>query len=67
MPSGRGPWDGGPLIAKGGSMTRQIHVGFRAPSTALLEERILQLETKVALLTHAVQALRQQLEERTET
>ncbi|HEY0538957.1 MAG TPA: hypothetical protein VGD53_11320 [Actinoallomurus sp.] len=48
-------------------MTRQIHVGFRAPSAALLEERILQLETKVALLTHAVQALRQQLEERTET
>ena len=45
-------------------MTRQIHVGFRAPSTALLEERILQLETKVALLTHAVQALTKELDER---
>jgi uncharacterized coiled-coil protein SlyX len=45
-------------------MTRQIDVGFRAPSPALLEERILQLETKVALLTHAVQALTQQLDER---
>jgi uncharacterized coiled-coil protein SlyX len=44
-------------------MTRQINIGFRAPSTALLEERILQLETKVALLTHAVQTLTQQLNE----
>jgi uncharacterized coiled-coil protein SlyX len=47
-------------------MTRQIRIGFRAPSTALLEERILQLETKVALLTHAVQALTQELDERAE-
>jgi hypothetical protein len=47
-------------------MTRQINIGFRAPSAALLEERILQLETKVALLTHAVQALRRELEERAE-
>lgn len=47
-------------------MTRQINIGFRTPSTALLEERILQLETKVALLTHAVQALTQELEERTD-
>lgn len=45
-------------------MTRQINVGFRAPSTLLLEERILQLETKVALLTHAVQALTEQLNAR---
>jgi hypothetical protein len=47
-------------------MTRQIDIGFRPPSAALLEERILQLETKVALLTHAVQALTQELHERTE-
>jgi hypothetical protein len=47
-------------------MTRQIDVGFRAPSAALLEERILQLETKVALLTHAVQALARELDERSE-
>lgn len=47
-------------------MTRQINIGFRAPSTALLEERILQLETKVALLTHAVQTLTQQMSERTD-
>jgi uncharacterized coiled-coil protein SlyX len=47
-------------------MTRQIDVGFRAPSPALLEERILQLETKVALLTHAVQALTKQLDERSQ-
>ena len=47
-------------------MTRQINFGFRAPSPALLEERILQLETKVALLTHAVQALTRELEERAE-
>jgi hypothetical protein len=47
-------------------MTRQINIGFRAPSTALLEERILQLETKVALLTHAVQAITQELDERAE-
>jgi uncharacterized coiled-coil protein SlyX len=47
-------------------MTRQINVGFRAPSTALLEERILQLETKVALLTHAVRTLTQQIDERTD-
>lgn len=46
-------------------MTRQINIGFRAPTTAQLEERILQLETKVALLTHAVQALRRELDERT--
>ena len=46
-------------------MTRQIDVGFRAPSAALLEERILQLETKVALLTRAVQALTKELHERT--
>jgi uncharacterized coiled-coil protein SlyX len=45
-------------------MTRQIDVGFRAPSPALLEERIFQLETKVALLTRAVQALTQELHER---
>lgn len=45
-------------------MTRQISIGFRAPSAALLEERILQLETKVALLTHAVQALTRELDER---
>lgn len=45
-------------------MTRQINFGFRTPSNALLEERILQLETKVALLTHAVRALAQELEER---
>ena len=45
-------------------MTRQINIGFRAPSAALLEERILQLETKVALLTHAVQALTRELNER---
>jgi uncharacterized coiled-coil protein SlyX len=45
-------------------MTRQIDTGFRAPSPALLEERILQLETKVALLTHAVQALARQLDEK---
>lgn len=44
-------------------MTRQIDVGFRALSPALLEERIIQLETKVALLTHAVQALTQELHE----
>ncbi|MDN3357970.1 hypothetical protein [Actinomadura sp. DC4] len=44
-------------------MTRQIDVGVRAPSPALLEERILQLETKVALLTHAVQVLSRQLDE----
>ncbi|MGH3379502.1 MAG: hypothetical protein ACRDP6_32685 [Actinoallomurus sp.] len=47
-------------------MTRQIDAGFRAPSAALLEERILQLETKVALLTHAVQALTRELEEQAE-
>lgn len=47
-------------------MTRQINIGFRAPSAALLEERILQLETKVALLTHAVQALTRELRERAE-
>jgi uncharacterized coiled-coil protein SlyX len=45
-------------------MTRQINIGFRAPTTALLEERILQLETKVALLTHAVQALTRELHDR---
>jgi len=45
-------------------MTRQIDVGFLAPSPALLEERILQLETQVALLTHAVQALTERLGER---
>jgi uncharacterized coiled-coil protein SlyX len=44
-------------------MTRQIDIGYRAPSTTLLEERILQLETKVALLTHAVHALTQQINE----
>jgi uncharacterized coiled-coil protein SlyX len=48
-------------------MTRQINIGFRAPSAALLEERILQLETKVALLTHAVQALTRELDERAKT
>lgn len=48
-------------------MTRQIDFGFRAPSAALLEERILQLETKVALLTHAVQALTQQLNEKSQS
>ena len=45
-------------------MTRQIDFGFRAPSAAQLEERILQLETKVALLTRAVQALTRELHER---
>ena len=44
-------------------MTRQIDFGFRPPSAAVLEERILQLETKVALLTHAVQALKRELDE----
>ena len=48
-------------------MTRQIDFGFRAPSPALLEERILQLETKVALLTHAVQALTQQRNEKSQS
>lgn len=47
-------------------MTRQINIGFRAPSVAHLEERILQLETKVALLTHAVQALSRELHEHTD-
>jgi hypothetical protein len=47
-------------------MARQIapEVGF--PSGALLEERILQLETRVALLAHAVEALMRKVEERTE-
>lgn len=44
-------------------MTRQITVGFGSPSVSQLEERILQLETKVALLAHAVAAL---TEERTD-
>jgi hypothetical protein len=45
-------------------MTRQITFGLGSPSIPLLEERILQLETKVALLTHAVAALARELEER---
>jgi uncharacterized coiled-coil protein SlyX len=48
-------------------MTRQIRFGFRAPSTAQLEERILQLETKVAMLTHAVQTLTRELDDRAKT
>lgn len=47
-------------------MSRQINMGYPAPSTALLEERILQLETQVALLTRAVQAITQELAKRTE-
>jgi len=46
-------------------MTRQITPGFGAPSTPFLEDRIMQLETRVALLTHAVQALARELEELT--
>lgn len=45
-------------------MTRQIDLGFGRPSIPGLEERILQLETKVALLAHAVQDLARQLDER---
>jgi uncharacterized coiled-coil protein SlyX len=44
-------------------MTRQIAFGVGSPSAPLLEERILQLETKVALLAHAVQALVHQLDD----
>jgi len=44
-------------------MTRQIAHGVGVPSIPHLEERILQLETKVALLTRAVKALARELEE----
>lgn len=44
-------------------MSRQITSGLGASSIPVLEERIRQLETRVALLTHAVQALTRRLEE----
>jgi uncharacterized coiled-coil protein SlyX len=47
-------------------MSRQITSGFGTSTIPLLEERIRQLETRVALLTHAVQALTRKLEEKTE-
>jgi hypothetical protein len=47
-------------------MSRQITSGFGASSIPVLEERVRQLETRVALLTHAVQALTRRLEEKTE-
>jgi hypothetical protein len=47
-------------------MTRQITFGLGSPSIPLLEERILQLETKVALLSRAVAALVQERDERAE-
>ncbi|MCO6010028.1 hypothetical protein NE236_34165 [Actinoallomurus purpureus] len=47
-------------------MARQIASGLSDPSISLLEERIRRLETKVALLTHAVQALARELTERKE-
>jgi uncharacterized coiled-coil protein SlyX len=47
-------------------MTRQIAPGVGFPSLPVLEERILQLETRVALLAHAVQALARELDERAE-
>ncbi len=42
-------------------MARQIAPWFGPPSIPVLEERILQLETKVALLTHALQDLTREL------
>ena len=47
-------------------MSRQITSGFGASPIPVLEERVRQLETRVALLTHAVQALTRRLEEKTE-
>jgi uncharacterized coiled-coil protein SlyX len=47
-------------------MTRQIAPGVGSPSLPVLEERILQLETRVALLAHAVQTLARELDERAE-
>jgi hypothetical protein len=46
-------------------MSRQIAPGVGPPSVPVLEERILQLETKVALLAHAVQDLARELDRRT--
>jgi hypothetical protein len=47
-------------------MARQIAAGLSDPSISLLEDRIRRLETQVALLTHAVQALTRQLTEHRE-
>ena len=44
-------------------MARQIASGLGDPSIPQLEERVRQLETRVALLTHAVQALARELTE----
>lgn len=44
-------------------MSRQITSGLGASSLPALEERIRQLETRVALLTHAIQELSRKLEE----
>jgi uncharacterized coiled-coil protein SlyX len=45
-------------------MSRQITSGFESSSIPALEERVRQLETRVALLTHAVRALTRKLEEK---
>ncbi|MEV0402412.1 hypothetical protein [Actinoallomurus sp. NPDC050550] len=47
-------------------MPRQIATGLSDPSISLLEDRIRRLETEVALLAHAVQALTRELTERRE-
>ncbi|GAA4635291.1 hypothetical protein GCM10023196_080170 [Actinoallomurus vinaceus] len=47
-------------------MPRQIAAGLSDPSISLLEGRIRRLETEVALLAHAVQALTRELTERRE-
>jgi uncharacterized coiled-coil protein SlyX len=45
-------------------MARQIAPGLEPPSPRVLEERILQLETRVALLANAVKDLTRELERR---
>jgi hypothetical protein len=47
-------------------MSRQIAPGLEPPSPQVLEERILQLETRVALLTHALKDLMRRLDGRSE-
>lgn len=52
--------------APGLTMARQIVPDVGTPSIVALEDRIRQLETKVALLAHAVEALAAKLEGRRE-
>lgn len=47
-------------------MARQISPGIGPPSVPVLEERILQLETKVALLTRVVQNLAREIADQPE-